>query len=34
MEKEGKLVLVTHEEAVESEAISCEGPSLVMDNAL
>ncbi|ODM20657.1 hypothetical protein SI65_03710 [Aspergillus cristatus] len=33
VEKDGRPVLVSHEEAVESEAISCEGPSLVMDNA-
>lgn len=32
-EKDGRPVLVSPEEAVESEAISCEGLSLVMDNA-
>lgn len=33
VETDGRPVLVSREEAVESEAISCEGPSLVMDNA-
>lgn len=33
VENNGEPVLVTRDEAVESEAISCEGPSLVVDNA-
>lgn len=33
VEEEGKPVLVSREHAVESESISCEGPSLVVDNA-
>lgn len=33
VEKNGEPALVSHEEAMESEGISCEGPSLVLDNA-
>lgn len=33
VEKDGEPVLLSREDAVEYEGISCEGPSLVVDNA-
>lgn len=33
VEKDGQPVLVSRENAMEGEGISCEGPSLVVDNA-
>jgi hypothetical protein len=33
VERDGEAVLVSAEEASKSEAISCQGPELVVDNA-
>lgn len=33
VDKDGEPVLLSREDAVECEGISCEGPSLVVDNA-